>query len=166
MMYSIYKKMDELEAELAPTFLIFPGRKGLPKNLKAGRSFASPAGIQVLYIKFRSPPHRSIRPHKARKTQKGIHPCGLMFPEDSLPGLIREITWKRGEIRGNMLTRQPPYIGRMAKNFSPSNDILRLIYSRFVQLAKKTGFEIYTFSLFTSMFSSCTERRSAKKYKE
>ena len=48
-------------------------------------------------------------------------------------GLIREITWKRGEIRGNMLTRQPPYIGRMAKNFSPSNDILRLIYSRFVQ---------------------------------
>ena len=26
-----------------------------------------------------------------------------------------------------------PYIGRMAKNFRPSGDILRLIYSRFVQ---------------------------------
>ncbi|NBJ95031.1 hypothetical protein [Parablautia muri] len=42
-----------------------------------------------------------------------------------------------GGIRGNMLTRRfafaPPYIGRMAKNFSHSCDILRLIYSRFVQ---------------------------------
>ena len=42
-----------------------------------------------------------------------------------------------GGIRGNMLTRRfafvPPYIGRMAKNFSHFGDILRLIYSRFVQ---------------------------------
>ena len=37
----------------------------------------------------------------------------------------------------DMLTRRyafvPHYIGRMAKNFRPSGDILRLIYSRFVQ---------------------------------
>ena len=42
-----------------------------------------------------------------------------------------------GGNRGNMLTRQfafvPPYIGRMAKNFSHFGDILRLIHSRFVQ---------------------------------
>ena len=42
-----------------------------------------------------------------------------------------------GGNRGNMLTRQfafvPPYTGRMAKNFSHFGDILRLIYSRFVQ---------------------------------
>lgn len=63
----------------------FPYRKGRPKSLTAGCSSAFPAGITVLYIKFRSPPHRNIRPHKARKTRKGIHPCGLMFPEDSLP---------------------------------------------------------------------------------
>ena len=49
-------------------------------------------------------------------------------------GLIREITWKRGEIRGNMLTRQTlwgirHYIGRMAKNFRLILEFLHCIYA-------------------------------------
>lgn len=43
------------------------------------------------------------------------------FP-DRPDGLITEISWKAGIC-----------IGQKAKNFSPSSDILRLIYSRFVQ---------------------------------
>ena len=50
-------------------------------------------------------------------------------------GLIREIAWKAGRVEviclhGGLCF---PYIGRKAKNFSPSSDILDLIYSRFVQ---------------------------------
>ena len=49
----------------------------------------------------------------------------------------RSACWKAGEsevicLRGGLRLCRP-YIGRMAKNFRPSGDILRLIYSRFVQ---------------------------------
>ena len=50
-------------------------------------------------------------------------------------GLITEITWKAGRLEVICLHGglRFPYIGRMAKNFRPSSDILDLIYSRFVQ---------------------------------
>ena len=37
----------------------------------------------MLYIKSGSPPHRAARPHKARKDQTGMHPCGLTVQENS-----------------------------------------------------------------------------------
>ena len=50
-------------------------------------------------------------------------------------GLIREITWNLGKLEVICLHGglRFPYIGQKAKNFSHFGDVLRLIYSRFVQ---------------------------------